>query len=435
MQLGNIPKLFRITCAPILGFGSFAFAVWGSALGVDSDREVVIAAMASLVIALVVDRIIDQMESNLAHRNTDERFRRLHRSIDQASGIQIFKDDEELQSHLIRRLSVAKKVKNTFISFGQLGDDFDADSDQVIARYRAFFENSGAEWTDVVGIGDFFGPRFARLRKEICSGSSHVVQVVRHTAPVMNFCLISSSDDDNFEEVVVTGFRTSNTVHNSAFYSAKPEVVRLFASYFSLLESYGNGTRPAHLNYANWRKNDVARLTDMVDRKGRWITLGYQLGNSEPQGSRKTEILSIGMIDISFQDQTVVIEGQVLWSECSHRPKFVEIIDHDPKNVHYTPRSIFLEYRMHEILLRGVCVYKFKNSGGQDQLTGYLQDETSGRIQLAGLRIKEDWPPISKEIILDSKESIFKIIKSHALDISHEEVDDLLEFHSLDRLR
>ncbi|MEO1476468.1 MAG: hypothetical protein AAFS13_08805, partial [Pseudomonadota bacterium] len=279
------------------------------------------------------------------------------------------------------KLRSASHVSNTFVSFGKIDVSRDAGDDSVINLYKEFAESGGKSWIDIVSPLEFFSGRFESIAisSETLAKNpdfQHIVRIVRHSIPVLNFGILYYDDKDKDDEVIFGWLYSDQVQRRRIFRSSDETVVQLFEDYFKLLTDH-KIQHDFKVEYTRAVKQRLIGSQRVIDRRGRWITAAV----------RENFTLSYGLIDIEFTPSGVNINGKVK-GFLDGSLQYYRIF-HSDENTSYTDRKIFLEYFREGGRRSGICVYRFVRVGDDDEMFGYIIDDKLGKCDLFGLRVAD----------------------------------------------
>ncbi len=380
----------------------------------------IVIAFLSLLAGLLVDRLNQSATSMRDMELTFDRYINVIENIDASFNIQKISRQSVVRSYFLERIPLAIMVRNTFIGSGYPVSDEEAAGKDIVDFYEKFFENKGGKWIDAVGMNELSGPRFKALKRPKRESSRHMIFLMRHSMPVINFTLIKY-EDKSFPQEVIFGWQYAEA--NSSdflFKSDDQEIIEAFSDYFDALHKYA--LDEFDVDYTVTDQNKAARLvknSNVVDRSGCWITIGYK-------GDR---VNSIACFDLNFKRHQAYIFGQALWIDgLKNGDKYlgIEEMAHSDGKVSYTDNKVFLEYGGKGVNRWGICVYNFKKQHGEERVVGYLQEDGSpDRVQLIGFKANLDPKGVSvgyQEMIARNKSKIEKLIEYNELNINWEKL-------------
>lgn len=344
-----------------------------------------------LVAGFVVERVTTLMGQIHNQYDAIEAYSDVIETVSKSFNLRRVNADKFISGYLAERMSNAVHVKNTFIGSGHPTNSIEAVDPSILSLYHSFFQNKGKTWLDAISVNELSGPRFKQISNKGFKGGRHVLQLVRHNIPVLNFTIIEY-DDDNYTKELIFGWQYSTTSNNRYLYhTTEPHLISLFEGYFEALLGY----RLDEIIVDYSAKKPAKRVINakrFVDKAGRWLTLGFVDG----------KVISVAAIDIGFIGHQGTINGRVYWhkdfscspskqAQSASRNTTHEEISHQGNKVSYTDSKMFIEYRDKITERKGVCVYVFGRNQNQERISGYFQDDESDkRVQIIGLKLYED---------------------------------------------
>lgn len=372
------------------------------------DREIdptldLVIVIATLLFSLIADQILTAEFGRRSRAGVSESHDLIMSAIEGSSQVQTFSNQSAFENHILNRVSSAIEVRNTFVSYKTANGNPNAKDPANLECYRRFFHSEKRitgprRWVDIVSYNEFFGPRYEDL-KDILKGNTssvrHVVRVIRHNIPMLNFTIFYF-DSFSDEREVVFGWLHSDVVQNRRlFRSNDPAIIDMFEDFFNLISQY-RLQEDVELKY---NEPNIRLDSQLSDRQGWWYCVGLLDGQ---------KIVSESIFQISFLEHGAQLDGEVRWlDEYGRQQKGSEIISHKSDKVSYTSSKMFLEYKEPDYGRRGICVYNFGTSRQGATLLGYLQDANSDvRVQLHGIRINGEKTsiPLSEEMFEGARE-------------------------------
>ncbi|MGJ8670997.1 MAG: hypothetical protein ACSHXK_16055, partial [Oceanococcus sp.] len=196
---------------------------------------------------------------------------------------------------VVKKIAQADWVKNVFV--GTNDHDEEEHVQTIVKGYELWLENKSKEnWTDIVGIQEFFSPRYERFTAKYREGK-HRLHVLRHSVPVMNFVIIGYGKS---KEVFIGWLPEYKDGHEYYIFSSRSSAaVKLFEDYFDYLidhKCWNDRKTPFELDTEKEGKDRFAHLP-IVDKKGLWITFGLIA-----DGVTDVHISSLGFVLLNFSD-------------------------------------------------------------------------------------------------------------------------------------
>lgn len=384
----------------------------------DLTRDVAIGILL-ILLSLFVDQLLTTYTSagqRDALANVQEQI--IH-AIDRNFSLEVMSGSDAVE-RLAQRIVNAVEVKNTFVGYQSGSSDAAAINKNAIDVYLEFFGGRGELWTDLVGFKELHGRRFRSLYTSIrnkkigrLSEASHVVRILRHNIPVLNFTIIYYTGYSPEREVIF-GWLHGSSVHGRGLYrSTQPMVIDLFESYYDLLTSY-NLQGDVNIDYEASEPQGMFKGLTRVDKAGRWLCYGYRDDGSDGEYCKdEIDPVSISVFDIRFRDDDVHISGRVYW----YKTRKTENIGPRVEDISFRDDKMFLEYKKGgPVNTRGICVYKFRivESTREDLLVeGYLQNDCCNyRVQLKGIRIGDQYSNF-KDIVPEEINTLHSLYKNN----------------------
>ncbi|RVV97925.1 hypothetical protein EKE94_10670 [Mesobaculum littorinae] len=348
----------------------------------------------TLLLTFIADNIASSISGWVSRNSMTESHDQIMAAIEGRSDVTAFGSQAAFERHIENRISLAIEVRNTFVSFRTASGNPNAKDQAALKCYKAFFEAEAAgttrTWIDIVSYNEVFGPRFLELNKSDFmkpkASARHVLRVIRHNIPTLNFTLIYYDSFSQRSEVVFGWMHSDVTTHHKLFRSVDPNIIEMFERLFNLLSQYkiqpDFNIEYGHENYL--------RLSNMSDRSGWWYCIGVISGDSE--GSKHpAKMISESLFRISFKENGAEIEGRAQWlRKYGNQEPAIEHFSHKADKVSYTEQKMFLEYRSLDSSRKGICVYNFKTKSERGAIDGYLQDSgAERRVQLLGIRLDQ----------------------------------------------
>jgi len=346
----------------------------------------------TILLSLIADQILTSVYGKRARDEISESHDLIISAIEGTSQVQTFGNQSAFEQHILHRVASAVEVKNTFVSYKVANGNPNALDEANLECYRRFFASGNEKrilgprrWTDIVGYNEFFGPRYEELQKILPRDQAqtrHIVRVIRHNMPVLNFTIFYFDSFSDEREVVFGWLHSDIVSSRRLFRSNNSNVIDMFEDFYNLISQY-KIQDDVDLDYSS---DNIRRKSEMSDRRGWWYCVGLR-------GSGSSEPVSESVFHIEFLEHGVEIDGEVRWmSKYNDQEPVRESINHKSDKVSYTTTKMFLEYKEPDFGRRGICVYNFATSTKGAVLTGYLQDHNSAeRIQLFGVRIREEY--------------------------------------------
>ena len=284
------------------------------------------------------------------------------------------------------KLDDASSVKNTLVGL------YSADIYQGKAEklYRDFFENNkSAIWKDLVSSVELFGDRFRMNLNGEEVRSRHKIKVLRHSIPLINALIIF---EGNTAKSVFFGWTAAYaTMDSPIFYSDDRKLVEIFDKYFDLLWNEKTIDRDEiSVDYSSPFDRRFKGL-DVVDKVGRWITLGYNLSEQ-----KNIEIESYGIIDIFISNNgRIEVSGDIFDTNGETKSPV------DAVNVYQSTNRLAFDYKLDSSskIRLGFCVYRFgrrnlNKAGGVkiEYLNGFFVNNSTGtRKDVIGIKLDDSF--------------------------------------------
>ena len=207
----------------------------------ESQQQILNVSVVAITLFLAF--LADSIQTTLNTKNTHDLISRSHdqilETIEGYSSITAFGSQTAFEQHLHSRISSAIEVKNTFISFRTASGNPNALDPSAIASYKKFFEapSSGITrtWVDIVSFNEVYGPRYETLKKEMHpeKHTRHVLRVIRHNIPTLNFTIIYYDSFSQRSEVVFGWMHSDISTHHKLFRSTDPNIIEMFEMLFT----------------------------------------------------------------------------------------------------------------------------------------------------------------------------------------------------------
>lgn len=209
----------------------------------DSQDYTLVVLALTLLLTFIADSIASSISGWVSRNSMAESHDQIMAAIEGRSDVMAFGSQAAFERHIESRISLAIEVRNTFVSFRTASGNPNASEEAALKCYKAFFEAEAASttrtWIDIVSYNEVFGPRFSELnRREVMTpklSARHVLRVIRHNIPTLNFTLIYYDLFSQRSEVVFGWMHSDVTTHHKLFRSVDPNIIQMFERLFDLM--------------------------------------------------------------------------------------------------------------------------------------------------------------------------------------------------------
>jgi len=222
----------------LLALGSLSFVVSSVFFlgGTVGDRPAIVGYAFSFFVFVLSERIFSIFEAHSAMQDRRGVARHNLQRLDKIEQISLA--DRDLQylgparkvlDHMMDDLEKSNCVRHTFVGIGRQP----AYNALVRPLYETFFEHSGGKWYDLTSLNEAFDTRFQMNLDATRVGDRHVIAVLRHNVPLINFTLIYR-DDRPYVIYIGWDYR-SDSADAPIFVGRSDRLLRHFEKYFDFL--------------------------------------------------------------------------------------------------------------------------------------------------------------------------------------------------------
>ena len=367
-------RYFITILSDFANVASFVFGIASGLLTWYFTGAIDTSAIIGLIFTIVFDRIAQVIDSKKKHNAIEEEFFDIKILLTSQKDQIISLSHQAALNRIAKKILLANKVLNTNVNIGNIySQQLTASNEYFNGTYIKFLMKSKHNvWHDIIGVSELFSDRYRLICNHDYAGQLKIT-ILRRSFAIVNFTIIYTENDAE----IYFGWLSDEKANSGVFYSKSQPLIDIFASYFRIIEEryswYGGARRQISIT----NKSPISKQTDIVNKRGRWITSLKEHGKD----------ISFGIVDIDFPHGSIEIRVTIYDKNCY----VIHHDTHDKNRVTHFRNQIYFTYEesTRDGYISGICYYEFSNDGHRDVLNGFTtRDQDAIKRVLKGSKIE-----------------------------------------------